>query len=65
MIRITTDHTSAVDYCQRGTFASCKKLGIDYRRLVKEGIPIEELEHIDDEMVQRVLRIARAEHGIK
>ena len=65
MIRITLEHTAGVDYCNRGTRAFCKKHGIDINRLRKEGIPIEELEHIDDEMLHRVLRLARKVHGIK
>lgn len=46
-------------YCVKGARAHCKLLGLDFRRLARVGIPLEELEHFDDEIVTRCIEKAK------
>jgi hypothetical protein len=46
-------------YCVRGCRLLCYQHGISWHRLIREGIPISEVEHIQDEMVNRVIDIAK------
>lgn len=52
--------------CSRGCRAFCDQHGLDWVQFVHEGIPVSELEHIDDSMLQEVLRLVETEeitHG--
>lgn len=52
--------------CVSGVRAWCASHGVDYRRLVREGLPLAEVEHLDDAFAQRVKAIAMQEavrHG--
>ena len=46
-------------YCVRGCKLLCQQHGISYHRLVREGIPVSEVEHIQDEMLTRIINIAK------
>lgn len=59
--RVTISDVRAAGYCLRGARRHCETLGVDFRRLVREGIPISEIEDMDDAVVQAVLRRARGD----
>jgi hypothetical protein len=46
-------------YCLKGVRERCALLDLDFRQLVKEGLPFSELEPIEDDAVQRSLAVAR------
>lgn len=54
---ITLADCREAGYCGRGVREKFDLLGLDFRRLVKEGIPVEELRHIDDAQVQRLVEM--------
>ena len=41
-----------------GVKAACKTHGVDFRQLVREGVPLEQVENINDVSVQRAVQIA-------
>jgi len=43
-----------------GVKEACKLHGVDFRQLVREGVPLESVENIDDVSVQRAVSIAKA-----
>lgn len=53
--RMTLADCREAGYCGRGVREKFDLLGLDFRRLVKEGIPVEELRHIDDAQIQRLV----------
>lgn len=63
MTRVTTDDLVKAGYCARGLRRHYKALGLtreDFVRFVREGLPAEEIEHVDDLMVRKVIEAARA-----
>ena len=60
---VTIHHCRKGGYCVSGVKKHCKTLGLDFVRLVKTGIPISEIEHLNDAIVQRCIGIARAEEA--
>lgn len=56
--RVTISDVRQAGYCVKGIREHCKRVGVDFKRLVREGIPISEVEGLDDAMAQRI--IARA-----
>lgn len=61
--RVTIHDVRAAGFCLAGVRRHCEVLNVDFRLLVKEGIPIEEAERVDDALVQRAVEIARARGG--
>ena len=55
MNRVTVDDYRAAGLCTSGVRRACISFGIDFKRLVREGIPISEIEHIDDANLQNVI----------
>lgn len=47
--------------CAPGIRAWCDRHGVDLRKLAEEGLPIEQVEAIDDAFAQRAASLARAE----
>ena len=45
--------------CGPGVKEFLTKHGVSWERFIKEGIPIQELEHIDDVMLRQVIKVAR------
>lgn len=52
---LTVGDVQSSGYCVRGTRRWCLNNGIDFKKFVREGLPIEELEHIDDEILRIVI----------
>ncbi len=59
-VRVTIGDVRAAGFCLSGVRRHCAVLGLDFRRLVREGIPAAEVEGVDDELVRRAVEIARA-----
>jgi len=59
--RVKVHHIRKSGHCVHGIREVCERYGFDVRRLVKDGIPIHEIEHIDDENVKQVIELAREE----
>lgn len=57
--RVTIHHMRALGFCRTGIIAKAKLLGLDHRILWKEGMPISEIEHIDDGHIQAAIKKAR------
>lgn len=61
--RVKIHHIRNAGHCLPGVRKHCQSIGVDFRRLVREGIPISEVEHIDDILVQDAIRRARKKEG--
>jgi hypothetical protein len=61
MTLVRLHHIEAAGFCVRGARAKAKALGLDWRRFVSSGIPVEEIRHIDDVQVQRMIEVAERE----
>lgn len=63
-IRVTARDCTAAGYCLvPGVRDALKQHGMDFRDFVRNGIPIEDWEAVDDGQFQRVAEIARARAG--
>lgn len=62
-VRVTSTTLRQEGVCLAGARRMAPRLGVDFRRLMREGYPIEELEHIDDFTVKRLIARAKAEAG--
>lgn len=68
-LRVTMAHARAARLagvrvlCAPGIRAWCDRHGVDLHRLASEGLPIEQVEAIDDAFAQRAAAMARAEAG--
>jgi hypothetical protein len=57
---ITWQHVLAAGYClHRGARQWCAANGVSFRVLMTDGIPIAEVEKLDDAMARRVIEVAR------
>lgn len=56
---VTISDCRAAGYCVAGVRRHAALLGLDFRRFVREGVPISEIETIDDQAVQRIVAVAR------
>lgn len=57
---ITADDVRAAGFCLHvGARRWCAANGIDFRRLMREGIMLAEVAHIDDDLLRRVLEVKR------
>lgn len=57
--RVTIYDVNRAGYCVKGIRDWCRQQGIPFRDFVKNGIPISEVEKMDDAIVQDVLRVKR------
>lgn len=57
--RLTVADLQAAGYCLKGARRRCRELDLDFRALVREGLPFAELEPLEDMAVQRALTFAR------
>lgn len=59
---ITYLDIKAAGYCiHLGARRWCAAHGIDFRRLMLEGIPVEDVAHINDAMLARILEVKRGQ----
>jgi len=57
-MRVHVRHIRAAGFCAPGLKEICDIYGIDIRKLVREGIPVDEIEHIEDANVRKVIDAA-------
>lgn len=58
-------HARALGYCARGVRTWCSQHGVDFQRLITDGIPADEIIAIGDELGMRVVRLAMQEDDEK
>ena len=56
---VKVEHARKMGYCLPVVREFCALHNIDYKRFIKEGIPLDEVKHIKDAMLQKVLDLAR------
>jgi hypothetical protein len=56
---VTINDCRAAGYCVTGIRDHCALIGVDFRRLVREGIPLEELAGLEDQIVLRCIGKAK------
>lgn len=64
-LRIFLRHLPPAGFCSNGARRAAPSLGLDFRRFAREGIPVAEIEHMDDANVQRIIAVARKEAEVK
>lgn len=57
--RVTMTDIRNAGFCASGLKEFCDKYDINLRTLVKEGVPVSEVEHIEDANLQHVLEVKR------
>lgn len=57
--RFTIHDCRSCGFCVSGVRRKAPEIGFDFRRLIREGIPISEVEHIQDQQLQKVHAAAR------
>ena len=57
--RMTIQDCRDVGFCIRGVKRACEVHGQDFRLLVKEGLPLEEMDKLDDINVRRATARSR------
>lgn len=65
--RITMKTARELRFCTRGMRQFCQETGLDYgemmRRMARGGIPVEEVEHMDDARVAQLVAKAKEQAG--
>lgn len=59
MTKLRLEDGLSIGFCVRGQRRFCQQHGLDFWRLAREGLIVEELEHIDDSALQQCLEVAR------
>lgn len=59
-VRLTMADLRSAGHCARGIRQFFDKHGLDVAQLVREGVPEDELAHIDDANLKQALGVARA-----
>jgi hypothetical protein len=58
--KLTINDCRAAGFCiNPGVKTACKTHGVDFRQLIREGVPLEQVENIQDISVQRAVEIAK------
>ena len=47
-------------YCRSGMRLKCGLLGVDFRTFVRDGVPLEQAEKIEDAQIARTVEFAKA-----
>lgn len=58
-VRVTIADLRSLKYCANGSKAFFGRHGLDWRKFVKEGIPVEELEATGDAMALEICEVVR------
>lgn len=61
MILVRLHHIEPAGFCVRGARTKARALGLDWRRFASSGIPADEVRHIDDAQIQRMIEVAERE----
>ena len=62
-MRIYIKDLVELKYCIRGTKEFCKRYNLDFRKLVREGINVEEIKDINDAMLFNVINYVSKSRG--
>jgi hypothetical protein len=54
----------ALRYCNRGSRQVCLRYNVDWGKFLQEGLPLEQAEQIDDEMIRAAVREAKRRQGV-
>lgn len=57
-MKLRLEDGAKIGLCVKGQRRFCEQHGIDFRRLAREGIPFEELSHIEDGNLKAALEAA-------
>lgn len=57
--KVTIHDCRKAGFCVSGVKTACNSLGLDFKTLVREGLPLEEIELIEDVNVQRAVQVAK------
>ncbi|MEP2533545.1 hypothetical protein [Shimia sp.] len=57
--RLTIGDVRQAGYCVSGARRRCRELNLDFKMLVREGLPFDVLEPLEDPAVRRSLAVAR------
>ena len=66
-LRVRYEHLAALGLCVRGAKRIAHLHGIDRRKFLdirENGIPISELEHIDDMLVQKLIQTVKDQSNV-
>lgn len=55
---VTHADMMACNYCNRGARAFCARHEINWQVFIQQGIPVSDVEHIDDAMLKNVIQYA-------
>lgn len=58
-LRLTMTDLAELGYCRKGQRPLLEKFGLDDYKLRTEGLPLSELEQLDDQMVQDAVAYVR------
>lgn len=61
--RLIHSDLSGLRYCNQGARILCARYGFDWSTFMRDGIPLSDVEGIDDEMVRLAVVRARARHA--
>lgn len=61
-LRLMPDDLRECGYCARGSRVMANQLGIDWSLFLQEGIPLSQLEIIDDAMIQVLVKHVQGKH---
>lgn len=62
-MRLTMEDCREAGMCVRGVVRFCKQSGFDAVAFIKDGVDIDDIEHLDDGRVQTMIRRVREKHG--
>lgn len=57
--KLTIQDIRHAGFCVKGSILHARRLGLDDRKLVREGLPLSEVDGIDDLNVQRCIAVAK------
>ena len=61
--RLTVQHLRQLKFCPSGARQWCERHGLDWRQLVREGLPISQIEAVGDAFAMHASQLVREEHG--
>lgn len=62
MTLIGKKHARLAGYCSDGLRQHCERLGLDFKEFILRGLPEEQLAHIDNHYIKRLIEIAHKQN---
>lgn len=56
---VTIKHVRAAGMCASGARDFCKTNGYNWSEFIKNGIPVEQIEHINNALIKQVIKAAK------